>query len=257
MKLAVSSASFSAAFTAGALTQLEWLDICANELEVDGVVFDTHDLPRRDGEYLAQLKKSAADLGLSVAALEAQGLSKEQVAAAIDDALALGAPLVVLRADERSDDPQAWGALAQAMKSASSAAKLGNVTLALRPSADTLCASVADCKQLAKDVDSAWLRFTLAPAALATPLDAPALLTKAVMAVHAIGNVDAFARAGDAEAHALLRALARFRGFIVLEHRLTLPLDGSYHAALERFATLRATALAKGDENHTAVCMPG
>ena len=67
MKIAVSSAAFAAAFTAGTTTQLEWLDACANELEVDGVVFALADFPRTDAEYLAQLKKSATDLGLTVA----------------------------------------------------------------------------------------------------------------------------------------------------------------------------------------------
>jgi hypothetical protein len=42
MKIACSSASFAHEIRRGELTLLEWLDIVANELELDGVVFDTH-----------------------------------------------------------------------------------------------------------------------------------------------------------------------------------------------------------------------
>ncbi|MBD5634860.1 MAG: hypothetical protein IAI49_10310, partial [Candidatus Eremiobacteraeota bacterium] len=71
MKIACSSASFAQEIRRGDLTQLDWLDLCANELELDGVVFDADHFPRTDADYLAQMKKAAADLGLTVAALAA------------------------------------------------------------------------------------------------------------------------------------------------------------------------------------------
>jgi len=245
MKVACSSASFARAFTAGTLTQLEWLDICANELEVDGIIFDTRDFPRDDAEYLAQLKKSATDLGLTVAALAVGLLETQNAAARLGVAAALGAPLLIAGAPERSDDPQAWGAFADTLKAASGAAKRTNVTLALRASQGTLCESVADYKRIGKDVDSAWLRFALPPLALGAADDPAALLAKAVIAMHVLGEFDSFARENDAEALALVKALARFRGFIVLEHALEpAAATTAYHDAFDRFAHLRARALA-------------
>src|SRR5271165_4352553 len=89
MKLAVSSASFAADLASGALTQLEWLDLCAAELEADGVLFDLRHFPRLDDQYVAQVKKTAVDLGLTVAGLAVAGVEESEGGLAL--ALALGA----------------------------------------------------------------------------------------------------------------------------------------------------------------------
>jgi sugar phosphate isomerase/epimerase len=244
MKIACSSASFGRALSRGELTQLEWLDLCANELEVDGVVFDEAHFPRTDGEYLAQLKKLCADLGLTVAALAAHDLFGAQGGRSLEVAIALGAPLAIAAAPAASDDPGAWGAFAESVKLRARSAKQANVTIALRNLAQTLCASAADLQRLAKDVDSAWLRFALAPAGFSAADAGDALLSKAVIAIHPIADVEQFARTGDTSAAWLVQALARFRGFVVLERpEVDASERDAYHGALERFAALRANAL--------------
>jgi sugar phosphate isomerase/epimerase len=243
MKVACSSATFARPIADGALTQLEWVDLCANELEVDGIVFDLAQFPRTDADYLAQLKKLAADLGLSVAAVSAADAFGASGDAAIDVAALLGAPLVIGTAPSAGEDPAAWGNFADAVKDRSRAAKRANVTLAARNAAGTLCASSADLKRLAKDVDSAWLRYALDPAALGTSDDATALLGKSVIAAHSIRDLAGFGRAGDSEAERLIAALARFRGFVLLETASAPEPRDAYHHAARRFATLRASAL--------------
>jgi len=243
MKIACSSAGFSRAIAEGSLTQLEWLDVCANELEVDGLVFDRAQFPRTDDEYLAQLKKLAVDLGLTIAAVSSDTPFAGEDAADFDIALRLGAPLVVRRAPPTSDDPSAWGAFTDAARTIASAAKTANVTLAVRNAKGTLCASAADVKRLAKDVDSAWLRCALEPAAFGTPDEGDVLLAKTVIAFHPIERQEAFATPADDAAPALVRALARYRGFVVLERDENDPSRTSYHEALERFTALRGAAL--------------
>jgi sugar phosphate isomerase/epimerase len=213
MKLACCSADLAASLEAGTLTQLEWLDWCAAELAVDGVVFDMRHFPRSDADYLAQLKKLCADLGLTVAAVADDVLLGDDrapaLSAALSTALELGAPLAVVRAPLSSDDPAAWSRCVAAAKFAVRAAKRSNVTLALRNAPGTLCASVADCKRLAKDVDSAWLRFAPDVASLdATEPPAP-LLRRAAIAVHALGPRDDYP--------AIVRAIAELRAFLVIE----------------------------------------
>ena len=243
MKIACSSASFADAIADGRLTQLEWLDLCANELEVDGVVFDAAHFPRLDGEYVAQLRKACVDLGLTVAALAEEAFLETSASDALARAQALGAPLLLLRAPAASSDPEAWGRFAESAKTASRLAKAANVTVALRNAPHTLCESGADLKRLAKDVDSAWLRFGPDLASLGAD-EAGTLPSKSVIATYSIAEITRFAREDDAEAAGVLRALQRFRGFVVLERTdLSGPRD-AYHAALERFATLRARALA-------------
>jgi hypothetical protein len=226
MKLAGSSASFDAALAAGDLTQLEWLDLCARELALDGVVFEARHFPRTDDEYLAQLKKMAADLGLSVAglgcdALLASGASGDTEGAEgwLEIAAALGAPLVVSRAPalQTADGPAAWNDVVAAAKAAARAAKRTNVTVAVRNAPATLCAGGSELKRLAKDVDSAWLRFALDVAALDPPEPTEALLPKTVAAAHISRSIDALG-ADESDVGAVFRALGDFRAFLVVDY---------------------------------------
>ncbi|HWT04175.1 MAG TPA: hypothetical protein VN224_00320, partial [Xanthomonadales bacterium] len=74
MRIAVSSSTFRRPLEAGELTQLEWLERCASELGADGVVAAVSDFPRLDGEYVAQLRKVAIDLGIVPFGIDAPGL---------------------------------------------------------------------------------------------------------------------------------------------------------------------------------------
>jgi sugar phosphate isomerase/epimerase len=211
MKIALSSAAFDLCLRDGALTQLEWLDGCAHGYDVDGVVFDLAHFPRRDRDYVAQLKKMAADGGLSIAALEARnflaGADDEERAAILDDAAALGAPLVVCALPPPSEIPAAgYNESVRAGKLAARAAKSVNVTLALRNSAHTPGSSAADLKRYAKDVDSAWLRFAL-------DLDELSDEDRALLEPRSV-----IAYANDFFGH-----LAGFRAFVCIEYEGTEP----------------------------------
>lgn len=246
MKIACSTASFERVLGEGSLTQLEWLDLCAHELEVDGVVFDARHFPRADDQYLAQLKKLSVDLGLSVAGLAADDALTGRAAERIAQALALGAPLVAARAPAASEDPAAWGAFVEGVREAASEGKRQNVTVAVRNAPGTLCADAADLKRLAKDVDSAWLRF--APDLTAfSALDALlGIVVKAVLAAHTIERVGEFATESDPEAQTLAREMRRFHGFLLLERGADAAPRDAFHLALERFRRIRAAALDAG-----------
>jgi hypothetical protein len=241
MKIACSSATFAREMRAGDLTLLDWLDVCANELEVDGVVVGAAHLARTDDDYLAQMKKAAADLGLTVAALE----SEEPVGPAfapgiLAAAVALGAPVLVVRAPPAAEDPSAWGAFTDALKALASAAKAANVTLGLRNVPESLCPAAADLPRVAKDVDSSWLRFAFD----AATSDAPAgVLAKSVISTYTIERLDTFGTRGDPAARTLIARLARFRGFVTLASDDPAAAPDEYHRALERFAAERANAL--------------
>ncbi len=168
MKLAVSSSSFAGMLRRGTLTHLEWLEGCASRLDVDGAIFAVDDFPRTDMDYAAQLKKVAVDLGIVPVALDAPGLldperSDEERAAAVTLAAAVGAGLLRTTAGPPGElPPQAFVRMVAAAKAMAKAGKAANVTLAVAPAAGTLVATIADLKHLAKDVDSAWLRYDVA-----------------------------------------------------------------------------------------------
>jgi len=245
MKIASSSASFSRAFEDG-LTQLEWLDLCASELELDGIVFDSRHFPRRDADYLSQLKKTATDLGLTVAGLAAPDAFEDGVSR-LDDALALGAPLVIVEALGIREDPAAWARCAAALGSFASAAKSRNVTLALRNAPSSLCASVLDSKRMLKDVDSSWLRVALDAAALGALERSDDLIAKTVIATHAVSDTTTFATLNDVEARRLLDALRGFRGFVCIDRCDESGARAALHDAIARFQTLAAACKADGD----------
>jgi hypothetical protein len=250
MKIACSSASFARDFAAGELTELEWLDLCANELELDGVVFSAAHFSRTDTEYFAQLKKSAADLGLTVAAVAAgpaigDGTASDLVEdGVLDAAVALGAPLVLVRAPEAGDDARAWGAFTDRLQQLARTAKSVNVTLGLQNVPGTLCATPADLRRAAKDVDSSWLRFALDPVAPGAADGAAAILPKTVLATHTVERLAAFGQSGDPVADDLIARLARFRGFVVLDRGDETAPRASFHSAVERFARERNRVLA-------------
>jgi hypothetical protein len=243
MKIACSSASFGARIRREELTQLEWLDLCANELEVDGVVFDVEHFPRTDDEYLAQLKKLCVDLGLTVAAVAAGDVFDNGGEARLSLALALGAPLVLGHAPPATAAAGDWGAFTARVKARAQDAKRANVTLALASRSGTLCPTAADLRRLAKDVDSTWLRFAIVASASSGLEAARSLLANCAIALAPIENVERFGAPGDPAAAGVVAALARFRGFVVMDYVDGNAAPEAYHRAIERFAAFRANAL--------------
>jgi sugar phosphate isomerase/epimerase len=214
MKLAVASSAFSGAIECGDMTQLEFVDLCAQELACDGVVLDVRHFPRTDDDYLAQVKKMAADRGLTIAALSDASFflaGEEAVRSALERARTLGAPLLAAPLAPELGAP--WSEQLERLGTATSHAKRTNVTLALRNAPGTFAASAHDCKRVSKEADSAWLRFGLEPLAFDAASDTAALAPNAVLLW---SGVDDAATAAIGET---LGAFASFRGYLALDER--------------------------------------
>jgi hypothetical protein len=182
MKVACASASLHRDIERGELTQLEFLDLCARELACDGVVLDVRHFPRFDDDYLAQIKKMATDRGLSIAALADSTLfasAPQRLAEVLDYAVALGAPLVA--APLAREIECSWNDQLARLGVATSLAKARNVTLALRNAPQTFAATTHDCKRVAKEADSAWLRFGPQPQQLDAASDPRTLAPNTVL----------------------------------------------------------------------------
>jgi sugar phosphate isomerase/epimerase len=182
MKIACSSTAFDRALRSGELTQLEFLDHAAREIRADGVVLDVRHFPRTDDDYLAQIKKMAADTGLTIAALASDDFFVADEPAMNDQlrmAIAVGAPLLSGRLGQET--ALTWSAQLEHLGNATSLAKKTNVTLAVRNAAGTFAGSSADCKRVSKESDSAWLRFGLEPAAFDAASDPMLLAEKTVL----------------------------------------------------------------------------
>jgi hypothetical protein len=212
VKLACASSALHRVIERGDLTQLEFLDLCAHELACDGVVLDVRHFPRNDFDYLAQLKKLATDRGLCIAALSDGGFFEAQEAemrATLACAAALGAPLIaapLARETERSWSDQLVG-----VNAATSLAKTINVTLAVRNSPHTFAATTHDCKRVAKEADSAWLRFGPEPRAFDAASDPTALAANSVLLWSNVGE-ETERSVGD-----VIRGFSAFRGHLALD----------------------------------------
>jgi hypothetical protein len=208
VKLASSSTAFDEQLRSERLTQLEWIDLCAHELAADGVVFDVRHFPRTDADYLAQVKKMAVDLGLTVAALCHDGFfaaEEPQMERAVEMALALGAPL--LSAPLQAETAATWPQVQARLGSATTLAKRHNVTLAVRNAPQTFAASSHDLKRVSKEADSAWLRYGPDFGALDAGSEPAELLAKTVLVWADAGKTP--------EPHAQM--LGEFLGFVVLD----------------------------------------
>jgi sugar phosphate isomerase/epimerase len=182
MKLACTSSAFAGALDRGDLTQLEVLDHAARELSIDGIVLDVRHFPRTDDDYLAQVKKMATDLGLTIAALESSDFFISDIPAmqrVLAMAVAVGSPLVAAPLGTETALP--WSAQLAKLSDAAGLAKAANVTLALRNATGTFASSVHDCKRVSKETDSAWLRYGTQPAAFDAGSDATDLAERTVL----------------------------------------------------------------------------
>jgi sugar phosphate isomerase/epimerase len=209
MKLACSSTAFDELIRSGELTQLEWIDLCAHELGADGVVFDVRHFPRTDTDYLAQVKKMAADTGLTVAALRHDGFfeaDREHVEQALELALAIGAPL--LAAPLSPETSASWTHVLERLGTATSAAKRLNVTLALRNAPHTYAASTHDMKRVSKEADSAWLRYGPDFSAFDAASEPQTLVAKAVLVWQPLDPADS---------KSIVQMLAGYNGFMALD----------------------------------------
>ena len=206
MKLAISSSAFARALGSGDLTQLEFLETAAREIGSDGVVLDDRHFPRTDDDYLAQVKKTAADTGLTIAALASDAFftaDRAAMQAAVERAVAVGAPLLSGRLGDET--ALSWSEQLAKLGVAVSLAKSANVTLALRNAAGTFASTTHDCKRVTKETDSAWLRYGLEPALFDAASDPLALAPKVVLLWW------------DAYARAQLAGWEHFRGFAALD----------------------------------------
>jgi sugar phosphate isomerase/epimerase len=212
MKLACSSTAFDELLRSGELTQLEWIDLCAHELSVDGLVLDVRHFPRTDTDYLAQVKKMAVDLGLTVAALRHDGFfdaGEPQMEQAVEMALAIGAPL--LAAPLPPETVVGWTELQGRLGAATSIAKRLNVTLALRNAPHTYAATTADMKRVSKEADSAWLRYGPDFSTFDVSSEPEAILSKSVLAWYDMRQAD------STKIEATARMLSHFHAHLALD----------------------------------------
>jgi len=254
MKLGCSSWSYHAAFRAGRIDLREWVRICAEELDHDGVeLVDIH-FPTTDAIYLRDLKKLCTDLQLTIAGIavtndfgpsDKRALEAQRVKHWCDVAAYLGAPVVRVFAgwvppQRMEQDPgrivgfmrkvlgqpapntrRLWSDITWALRQCADYAAERGVVLAIQNNrADGVVGSAHQLEQCVNDVGSPWLRICLDPADLADRAGVEAAMDRVVQTHARLRDVRD--DGSDASIHwpELLRMLklGRYRGFVLLDY---------------------------------------
>jgi hypothetical protein len=166
--------------------------------------------PRTDTDYLAQVKKMAVDLGLTVAAFRHDGFfdaDEAHIEQAVEIALAVGAPL--LSAPLPPETAATWTEVLSRLGTATSVAKRLNVTIAVRNVPHTYAATTHDMKRVSKEADSAWLRYGPDFSVFDAASEPSSILAKVVLAWQALDVPD--------DLETLDWLFKEFRGFVVLD----------------------------------------
>jgi sugar phosphate isomerase/epimerase len=256
MKLGCSSSSYQAAFRAGRIEQRDWVRLCAEELEVDGVELVDMHFPTTDRAYLRELKKQCVDLQLTIAGIAVnndfgdEDRRSQEIASVrqwCDIAAYIGAPVVRVFAGTAPAavpspevDPgrimgafrkvfgtaqpnmrRAWSDAASALRECADYAEERGVVLALQNTRDGLVPSQAELAQCVRDVGSPWLRICLDPGDLVQSGGFDASL-RGIVQVHARMH-DVRDDGSDASTpwQEVVRQLrsAQYRGFLLVDYQ--------------------------------------
>ncbi len=254
MKLGCSSWSYHAAFREGRIDLIEWLRICAEDLEVDGVEFVDLHFATTDPAYLRDLKKLCTDRQLTISGIAVSNdfgpddrrmRETEKVKQWCDIAAYMGAPVVRVFAGwlplkRAAPDPgwivgtfrkvfgqpppnarRIWSDVTWSLRQCADYAAERGVVLALQNNrSDGLAGTPSQLAQCVRDVGSPWLRICLDPVDLADRTGIEASLP-AVVQVHARLR-DVGDDGSDASIHwpELLQMLqiGHYRGFLHLDY---------------------------------------
>ena len=252
MKLGCSSWSYHAAFRAGRIDQREWLRLCAEEMELDGVEFVDLHFPTTDPIYLRDVKKLCADLQLTIAGVavsndfgpdETRAVEVQKVRQWIDVASYLGAPVVRVFAgwlppapanpepgrlvelyrkvfgQKQINTRKLWSDVTWALRQCADHAAERGIVLALQNNrTDGIVGTPMQLAQMVHDVGSPWLRVCLDPADFS---DRAGMDATRVVQVHARLH-DVREDGSDMALHwpEVLRAikLGRYRGFVQIDY---------------------------------------
>ncbi len=232
MKLACASSAFHRLIECGDLTQLEFVDLCARDITADGIVLDVRHFPRADDDYLAQIKQLTTDRGLTIAALADAtffGSDDARMREVLHLAIAVGAPIVAGPLARELDTT--WSEQLARLSVATAAAKSANVTLAVRNAPGTFAPSTHDYKRVAKEADSAWLRFGPEPQALEAGSDADALETNSVLLWSQAGQQT------ERSINDTIAAFATFRGHVAIDESSGIAAVAQIREALHAWRT--------------------
>jgi sugar phosphate isomerase/epimerase len=174
MRLCCLSLSFQAEFTAKQLSDLTFIDLCA-QLRLDGVDFNIGSLRSLARDHLKKVKKLCVQRGLTIACVginndfgrpsAEQEAVHQQLRTGIDTAQFLGAPVVrVFAGYVRKDDNReaVWKRTVEGLKRASDYAEKAGVMAAVQNhNHNNVTRTGEDVVRLLKEVDHAWCSHML------------------------------------------------------------------------------------------------
>lgn len=174
MKLGCCSWSHHRTFESGAMNIFDWMNHCADELRVGGIEITDGHLHETADDYLAEVKRVACELHLTISAVTVSndfGKSEEKdITAALERVERvikithlLGSPILrVFAGWPDTNKKEQWDAMVRCMKISCLLAERDGITLAVENhNHGGFIQTAADVEKLFTDVDSPWLRLNL------------------------------------------------------------------------------------------------
>jgi sugar phosphate isomerase/epimerase len=248
MRLGCSSWSYDRPISEGRLDQLQWLRLCAEELELDGVELLDHHFPDTGRPYLRGLRRRAAELRLTVSCVsvsndfgrttaEARQAEVEKVGRWLEIARFLGAPVLRVFAGwppaEHRDAGRGealWPEVMACLRESAAAAAERGVVLALENhDGGGFVSRPEEIERCLREVGSPWLRLCLDTGDLG---DLPAIRRTVRHAVHVHAklydlNDEGVDRSLDWPAVVAVLRRARYRGFLCIEYEGEEPVEAA------------------------------
>lgn len=254
MKLGCSSRSYDAAFRQDRIGLREFVRVCGEELELDGVELLDEHFPTIDPQYLRDLKRLCVEQHLTVAGLAVtndfgpEDRREREIARVrqwVDVAVDLGAPVVRIFAGWRPAAPaerepgrvvgflrrvfgqkppdrrRLWSDVTWALRQCADYAAERGIVLAVQNNRiDGIVGSSHELTQCVNDVGSPWLCVCLDPADLADRIGVEDALPRTVQAHARLSDIRE--DGSDAGIHwpEIARTLrqGRYRGFLLLDY---------------------------------------
>lgn len=175
MKIGLCSWSYNRSLASGKISFEQMLEICANELKIEGIDIIAELLPKSDKNYLIHIKKLCTDLQLAISSLSPgndfgktdkkdRDTEVVKINNWLDCAYILGAPVLRIFSGfpGKENIEKLWPEMVKCIRECEKKAKDLGITLVIEPHNDGgFLPTAVDTLRLINEINSPWVKINL------------------------------------------------------------------------------------------------
>jgi len=229
VKIGCTSWSYHRAIEQGRTNMKEWVKLCAEQLNIDGIeLLDVH-FPSTSNRFIKEIKKMAIDLGLTICCVDVSnnfGIINEhkrtdeieKVKKWIDIAAKFGAPILrVFAGWPEDEDEESWNRMIDSLTKVSDYAEEIGIVLGLENhNHKGFIKTGDDILRIMEQVNSRWLAFLLDTGNFVDGLRSIEKTAHLAVHVHVrLANLD---KGGEEKEILDILNRVKYRGFLSIEY---------------------------------------